>query len=128
MSQFLSDVFYSLGLLGVLYEMYVMSNPKRVHNFITNLKGVDVELQTTTQKAYGFFQMGYMVWAMVGMLSEQWVVFLLLLVVSVIPFRHLKAFGRFFDAVISLCVVLFLVLNHFHFKINVTDFAWSLFN
>jgi len=127
MTQFLSDLFYALGLLGVLYEMYVISNPRRIHNFITNLKGVDVELQTTNQKAYGFCQMGYMVWAMIGMLSEQWIVFGLLLFTSIIPFRKLKEYGRFLDAIISLCIVLFLVLNHFHFKINATELVVGLF-
>lgn len=60
----------------------------------------------------------YMSIVLIGLLSQQWPLFSLILILSLITskVRHIK-WVRNLDAIISIAILIFIVLNKFHFRL-----------
>lgn len=60
----------------------------------------------------------YMSIVLIGLMSQQWPLFALMLILSLITskVRHIK-WVRNLDAIISIVILIFIVLNKFHFRL-----------
>lgn len=61
----------------------------------------------------------YLLWTFGGLFTFQWPVFLFLLLLGLIPKRKLSL--RRADALISLLVLIFIVINAYHLKIDISQ-------
>jgi len=126
----MANAFYVLGILGIIWEIICLVELVKVHNFLLKLrvkhKSEDsLSLYTEKDKSFLFFMFLYLAWAIVGLLSSQWPIFLFFILFSLIPKKNI--YYRFFDALVSFSILIFILLNHFHFKINLNDYFMSFF-
>jgi hypothetical protein len=121
----MKDIYYFLAIVPFAIEFYTVSNPKKVHNFWKNLKGVKGEDMSSTQRIVGVGIIFYMVWAFIGLLSSQWVFFGLLFTVSIMPLKKFIVL-RWIDSLICLGIILFIIINAYHLKIDVFKLIASL--
>ena len=120
----MKHIFYFLTILPIIWEIANLTNTKRVHDFAFNLrkmKGKKITEYTQKQKEIVFWMLGYIIWNFIGLFTFQWPVFLVFFLIGLIPKRVM--WFRWIDSFISLIILLFIVLNAYHFKIDI----WNLF-
>ena len=71
--------------------------------------------------AFVLLQLCYFIWAATGLMSSQWIPFLVLILYSFIP-KGDNIFIRKADAILSLAILLFIVINKYHLGINLLDY------
>jgi hypothetical protein len=120
----MKHLFYFLTLFPIVWETMNLVSIKKTHNFAMSFKDKKAADFTSTQKAFAFCQCGYLVWRFIGLFSFQWAVFLFLFLFSLVPKKVI--YYRYFDAVISLATLLFIILNSYHFKIDTWSFVKSV--
>lgn len=120
----MKHIYYFFTIAALMWEAGTVFEPQRVHKFLTNFRlnarGKKWDDYTSTQQSYTICAMGYMCWQFVGLFTFQWPVFLGYLLMGFIPKRHIVL--RWVDAAVSIVVLLFVVLNSYHLKIDV----WKL--
>jgi hypothetical protein len=112
----MKHVFYFLTVFPILWEMFNLLSVKKTHKFAMSFKDTKAKDFTSDQKVFCFFQFGYTFWVFIGLFSFQWCAFLFLFLFGFIPKRII--YYRYFDAVVSLITLLFIILNSYHFKID----------
>lgn len=120
----MKHIFYFLTILPLLWEFINITNVKETHRFtktIKQLKGKPFDDYSSNQKNYSFLVLGYIFWTLIGLFSSQWIVFLTLLVLAFIPKKWIAI--RFIDSLISFWLLLFVILNVYHFKIDTFQFV-----
>jgi hypothetical protein len=122
----MKHVFYFIGLLPLIYEMSVIMNPKKIYASKERIKASGkFDNFTSGQKSYAILSLGYLVWAFIGLFSFNWVAFLFLIAISFIPKKHFIL--MFADSVVSFIILLFVLLNSYHFKIDLFAMVRSFF-
>lgn len=123
----MKHLFYFIAFLPILWEAMVLANPRVVNRFLDNLKAKkgNSEQYTQTEKFFGVLQIGYFIWCFIGLFSSQWVLFLPMVILGVIPKRYHTL--RYVDSLISLALLIFIILNAYHFRIDVYSWVISLF-
>ena len=116
----MKHIFYFLAIFPILWEVTNIQDVKRTHNFILSFKTKDKKNLTAKHLTFIIFALSYFVWVFFGLLTFQWPVFLLFFAMSFVP--KLNIFTRFVDSIISLIILIFIVLNAYHFKIDFTQF------
>lgn len=111
--------FYIWAILAILWETMVISSPKKVLDFRTRLRNAINEdgEKTSTMKAYGMFTILYFLWVIVGLFTSQYVIFLIILLLGSISKK--KVWIVWIDSVVTLGLILFIILNKYHWHINV---------
>lgn len=77
----------------------------------------------TNQKALGVLMLMYTIWIFIGLMTNQWVVYVVILLLSIIPKKWIVI--RFIDALCTLLLLLFAMLNEYHFQINLIELLWE---
>lgn len=67
----------------------------------------------------------YNIFIIVGILSSQWVFFLILYLTGFIPKKTETAYVM--DGIFSLSIIFLIILNRFHLHINLTEYLLSFF-
>lgn len=116
--------YYYIGIVPMIWELLSIMEIHKVHAFCTEYKLLskrkDKYTMSSTQHMFTLFMGMYVVWAITGLFSSQWFLFLVLLLISFIPKKFI--FMRLLDACISFGLLLFIILNRFHFHID--TWAW----
>lgn len=130
-------VFYFLGIAVILWELWVIINPQKAIDLrkrskilndkikdcgddgITITKQTYREYETINFFRYMFFHLGYSIWAFIGLFTTQWLLFILLWVVSIISSSMTDSNMRL-GGVISFILLIFIYLNQFYFQIPFT--------
>lgn len=60
--------------------------------------------------------MFYVLWAFCGLFTDQWPLFMLIIIMGMIPKPY--AFIRMIDAIVSAAVLTFMILNVYHLHID----------
>lgn len=123
----MKHVFYFLTIFPILWEVMTLVNLNKTHQFVLSLKamkGKKFDEFTSSQKLFPICMIGYIIWTFIGFFSFQWVVFLLLFLFGLIPKKY--AWYRWIDSFISFIVLCFIVLNAYHFKIDVWEWLVSV--
>lgn len=117
-NKFMKHLFYFIAILPLLWEMINLLNVKRAHNFHKRMKlKKGFESFTSPEKSLSFLSLGYLIWIFIGLFSFQWIVFLAIIMLSLIPKKLIVI--RWIDSLISFILLLFILLNAYHFKIDV---------
>jgi energy-coupling factor transporter transmembrane protein EcfT len=114
----MNHIFYFLAIFAIIWESLVVTNPRKVGDFVKSFRAT--KDKTTMQNTYSFFALGYILWIIIGFFSSQWVLFLAMFLMSyIIPKRWVVT--RFLDALISLSILIFMVINVYHLHIDVHE-------
>jgi hypothetical protein len=125
----LEFLFYIFAIPALLWELINITSVTKVHNFMNRLKDDEVKLANKgkTEQNVAFLMILYAVWMLIGLFSSQYILFLFLLTISFIPKKY--RIIRFVDGVISFLVILFIILNKYHFGINlcpiISEFVYA---
>lgn len=125
----MKHLFYLIGVAPILWEAMGVFDPLRFHKFsqsMKKLKGVKFDDYTKTQQYVSMLMLFYMVWIVAGFLSTQWVSFILIFLISLIP----KPFVwiRFLDHLITFLLLVFIIINAYHLKIDLWAFIVTWFH
>lgn len=117
---FFKFIFYFIGIFIICYEIAAISKKTQIHDFFIKVKTSDSNLKLTTIEAiFIFINIFYFIWAMIGLFSSQWVVFLSLTILSFSGITFKKYINyRIIDSVLSIALILFAILNTYHLHIN----------
>ena len=120
----MKHIFYSLTVIALIYELMVATNIVKMHSFLLSMKAYKKETATTSQKNWVFLNIVYMIWAFVGLFTSQWLIFVTIIVLSFINKKYIA--HRFLDAIFTSILLLFIILNayHFHIDVNAEIFKW----
>lgn len=121
----MTTLFYFLAIFLLLYEMLVVADTKKIHNFIMNIKDEQVSDMTDKQKNFIIFQFLYFVWTIIGLFTINWPVFSLIFFLALIPQKII--FVRMLHGFLTFMILLFILINYFHLNINTSEYFLSLF-
>lgn len=126
----MKHLFYFIAFLPILWEIMVLSNPKKVARFISILRAkskynLTKKNYTNAEKAFYLLNLGYIGWSIAGLLSSQWVLFLIIILLGFMPKKHYITI--WINSLLSLAVLIFIILNAYHFHIDVYSWVISLF-
>lgn len=115
----MKHIFYFIGLIYILWEILSLSSPRFLSNKRKEIKKIldnksDLSLMQSIYLI--FFVILYWIWLLVGLITFQWWLFCLILVLGFMPKKHYVLV--FFDALITSILLLFGILNTYHFKIT----------
>lgn len=119
----MKHLFYCLIIFPILWETISLKNPYKTHKFILRFKTLKCKKfseYSSTQKSFSILNFGYLFWVFIGFFSFQWTAFLVLFLLSFIPKKCIWV--RWIDSLISLLILFFILLNAYHFKINILEF------
>lgn len=122
-------LFYLSSIVFVIYSIFSMINPKKLTNFFSSFKELKNSKELTNDKIatgclLALISVFFLIWVLVGLLTFQWPLFILLLVLSYIPARHYVI--RFIKSFVVTNLLIFILLNAYHFNIDVFDFIKNL--
>lgn len=117
----MKHIFYFITIFPLIWEMSTVLNIKKYHKFYKSFKGKKFDNYNGNQKAVGILTLGYILWSFIGLFTFQWMVFVVFILMSFIPKKFIIL--RWIDAFLSVLILLFIIINAYHFKI---DF-WQLF-
>lgn len=130
----MKHVFYAMTLLFIIWEMvslYHFKTMKQKIKEVSDKSKIALQGDENGLEQYiflyiiiVFFLFGYLVWGLVGLFTFQWPVFLLLFLIGLIPKKD--GFIRLVDSAVSIAILLFIVLNAYHFNIDVWAFIKGL--
>jgi hypothetical protein len=143
----MTHLFYLIALWFIIYEWLWIVSPlektkdkekyyklsqenkgKKWHDFSEDYKS---ELKS---KIWMFIPF---IWIFIGLFSSQWILFLLFLAFNIIivsPISKITQFSIFYTALhwvnslIGFCFGIFLIINHYHLKIDLTKLFISYLN
>jgi hypothetical protein len=116
-------VFYILVLLMIFAEIIGLSyfeHVVEIHKRRKNKEELKIYMDSHPSEmiAMTMNSVIYMSVILIGLMSQQWPLFSLILILSLITskVRHIK-WIRNLDAIISIAILIFIVLNKFHFRL-----------
>ena len=114
----MDHIFYFLAIFPIIWELTVASDAKKVHNKFNEIKKKnDVKKFTNNETVLAFLMLGYTFWVIIGLFSSQWVLFASIILLSIIPSK--KIWVRRVDAIITLLVLCFILINKYHLHIDI---------
>lgn len=121
MAYFFLTIFYLIGILAITWEFMGITSPIKMHKAFKEMRKImksegGFDSLPSNYKTVSFLMIGYFIWVLVGLFTNNWLIFLALLVLSVIPKRWVVQ--RWIDSVITLALLLFAIINTFHLHIN----------
>ena len=115
---FFTNLFYFFTFIAILWEVTVLADTKKVLNFKERYNKKHEEQESTrTQRHYGVFMFGYIMWNLVGMFTSQWICFLLIFALGMMP-KFNKTWIHKIDSTITIFILLFIFLNKYHLHIT----------
>lgn len=108
-------IFYIAVLSCIIIEIAQLSETKRIVNAIYRYK--EDKKMTTNYGIYIFANLFYWAISFIGLLSFQWYLFLLIIIMGFIP-KGKYIWIRKADSLVTIAILLFIVLNKYHFHIN----------
>jgi uncharacterized membrane protein len=99
------------------FEILSLFAVKKIHASVNKYRDLsNVQDMSATFATYYVVNVLYFLTCVIGLISSQWACFLLILALCFIPKRYLT--WRIIDGVISILILLFVILNKYHFHID----------
>lgn len=143
----MEHIFYFIGILFLIYEVYFLLNLKNELEESKRFKELTKEFKNLEWNDYSeeykklfkkkAFVLIFLFWLFIGLASSQWVLFLIFLLfqfIIIIPISDLVKFSFYryfvtgFNTVVGIIFSLFLILNKYHFKLNLYEILINYFN
>lgn len=116
----MATVFYIIMAFYLLFEVFCLVGVKKVAAGVDKYKGVtDVSKMSSTYATFVVLNCVYLFLCFVGLLSSQWLGFMLMILLSFIPKRWIT--WRIIDGVLTIAILVFIILNKYHFHIDLTE-------
>lgn len=113
----MGHVFYLLVSFFLAFEILSLFAVKKIHASVNKYRDLsNVQDMSATFATYYVVNILYFLTCVIGLISSQWACFLLILALCFIPKRYLT--WRIIDGVISILILLFVILNKYHFHID----------
>ena len=118
----MTHLFYIFTALFIVLELLCLVESDKLDAEFKRIRKLRKEgkkakdLYTSNVVAFSFVQTLYLSYVIIGLMSSQWVGFAVILLMSVIPKRWLL--WRRIDGVISIAILIFILLNKYHFHIT----------
>ncbi len=122
----MTHLFYVLVVFFIAFEVVVLLSERTIHNAVAELRHQEKEygkgkvpFGVINPKLVAYSIVGAFYWlaCLVGLMSSQWVAFAAISVLALVPKRWL--WWRYIDTVLSILLLLFIVLNKYHFHIDI---------
>lgn len=113
----MEHVFYLLVSFFLAFEILSLFAVKKIHASVNKYRDLsNVQDMSATFATYYVVNVLYFLTCVIGLISSQWACFLLILALCFIPKRYLT--WCIIDGVISILILLFVILNKYHFHID----------
>lgn len=109
-------IFYMFIIAPILWETLVVISPRKVTNFVKDIKPMFSNSITPRQKTLGNYMLLYLIWNIIGLFTGQWLFFLIILGLGFIPKNNTVL--TFMNGFFSLIILIFIILNQYHFHID----------
>ncbi len=119
--------YFFVGLLAI-YELLKMSNFKKVFQRCNEARTIqrsgDKQLLENYIKEHpailvmGMFDFICWIILFVGLMTEQWILFLLVILLSLSRFQRIGSWAVFIDSLVTATIYLFAIINAFHLHID----------
>ena len=108
----------------VFYILIAFFSQKNIHSAVKRLKKLNKEKKGklsfdeigASMTLYQSIGIIYLIYCLVGLMSSQWVLFALIILLAFIPKRWL--WWRYVDSIVTLLILAFILLNKYHFHID----------
>ena len=143
----MEHIFYFIGILFLIYEVYFLLNLKNELEESKRFKELTKEFKNLEWNDYSeeykklsknkAFVLIFLFWLFIGLASSQWVLFLIFLlfqfiiikpISDLVKFSFYRYFVTGFNTVVGIIFSLFLILNKYHFKLNLYEILINYFN
>lgn len=122
----MTHVFYIIAALFLIMELLVLVNIKTVHSGMKRFnklrkekKNIKFDNLSSNMVAYQIVNFIYLIYVVVGLMSSQWLLFAALIILSFVPKRWIL--WRYMDKFLSIAILVFIILNKYHFHVNLTN-------
>ena len=120
----MTHVLYILIAFFIFVELIVLFSQKNIHSAVKRLKKLNKEKKGklsfdeigASMTLYQSIGIIYLIYCLVGLMSSQWVLFALIILLAFIPKRWL--WWRYVDSIVTLLILAFILLNKYHFHID----------
>lgn len=112
-------IFYAFGFLAIVWEIYVLVDPVKMHAKFQSMKKKENKNRTPMELVLGFMMLFYMLWTLIGLMSSQWLLFLVLIIMSLIPKPYVVL--RWIDSLLTVAILIFMILNISHLHIDLIN-------
>lgn len=121
----MTHVFYLLVVFFLAVEVIVLSMERTVHNAMAAYKlqekefgkgKVPFECRNPKLVVYSILGAFYWIVCLAGLMSTQWLAFATIIALALVPKRWL--WWRYIDTVLSILLLLYIILNKYHFHID----------
>lgn len=120
----MTHVFYILIAFFIFVELIVLFSQKNIHSAVKRLKKLNKEKKGklsfdeigASMTLYQSIGIIYLIYCLVGLMSSQWVLFALIILLAFIPKRWL--WWRYVDSIVTLLILAFILLNKYHFTLT----------
>ena len=120
----MTHVFYILIAFFIFVELIVLFSQKNIHSAVKRLKKLNKEKKGklsfdeigASMTLYQSIGIIYLIYCLVGLMSSQWVLFALIILLAFIPKRWL--WWRYVYSIVTLLILAFILLNKYHFHID----------
>lgn len=130
-------VFYELTWL--VYPLQKANDSRLLYSLLKESKGLKFDeypkiLQEKIKSKW--YSVIFIIWIFAGLFSSQWTLFLLFILFNGIIIAPISKLTRqtfiyvilhFINSIIGFCLGIFLIINHYHLKIDVNSYLLSLF-
>lgn len=118
----MKHLFYFLTIIAITYEFCVISNLKKYLALKKKFKKPNIDFKKLPShiQSLAVLQLLYALWTFVGLMTFNFPFFLLFILISIIPFKR-NSFLLCLDATMSIIILIFILLNAYHFKINLYE-------
>ena len=130
----MTTLFYLLGVLPFIWELTCVINPKKNHSFVRlldnkmNEQKLSISQLTETEKNFSILNFGYFFWTIIGLFTDNWIIFLAIILLSLLLTNFKKyIFVFWLDSLITLCLITLAILNYHHLHIDFFEYLKSLF-
>lgn len=117
-------LFYVIAALFLVVKLVFLVNIKTVHAGVIRhyklrkrKKKIELEDLSYNMLAYQVIGILYLIYAVIGLMSSQCLLFALLIILGFVPKKVLV--WRYIDSILSISILLFIILNKYHFHINI---------
>lgn len=111
-----SHLFYFAGIFFIILELTKASSAEKYVDVIKRVRNNE----RYNKKKMGLFvivQLSYMIWSVMGLMSDQWLLFLFLLVISFIP-SNKDVTACKIDGYFTSALLVFMIINQYHLGIT----------
>lgn len=121
----MSNIFYFFSIIAIIWEIIVVTNPIRISKFIGTFNNKEMDGLNQKQRSLSFYMLGYLIWSIIGLITSQWILFLILIGLGLLP-KKLPILA-FINSLVSLCLLVFIIVNVYHLHLDLISIIKNWF-